>query len=86
MSDEIKMTYAVVDKSRKEFIRTYQLYPLITTEDVDEQTTNDATYSMAEYEVENTPLVKNAVALGYSIMVIWNDKNGELIESYKYTF
>lgn len=39
---------------------------------------------MVEYEVENTPLVKNAVALGYSIIVVWKDKNGELIVSYKY--
>lgn len=86
MSDEIKMTSAVVDKDSKEFIRTYQFYPDVSSEDVDELTTNDATYSMVEYEIENTPLVKNAVALGYSIMVVWNDKDGELIVSYKYDF
>lgn len=86
MSDEVKMTAAVVDRENKEFIRTYQFYPDITAEDVDLLTTNDATYSMVEYEVENTPLVKNAVALGYSIVVVWNDKYGELIVSYKYNF
>lgn len=58
MSDEIKMTSAIVDKENKEFIRTYQFYPDITAEDVELLTTNDATYSMVEYEVENTPLVK----------------------------
>lgn len=86
MSDEVKMTSAIVDRENKEFIRTYQFYPNISAEDVDELTTNDATYSMVEYEVENTPLVKNAVALGYAIVVVWNDKNGELIGSYKYVF
>lgn len=86
MSDEVKMTSAVVDRENKEFIRTYQFYPNVTAEDVDLLTTNDATYSMVEYEVENTPLVKNAVSLGYSIVVVWNDKNGELIVSYKYNF
>lgn len=86
MSDEIKMTSAVVDKNQKEFIRTYQFYPEIAYEDVDELTSNDATYSMVEYEVENTPLVKNAVALGYSIVVVWNDKDGELIVEYKFDF
>lgn len=86
MSDEIKMISAVVDKNQKDFIRTYQFYPNISSEDVDELTTNDATFSMVEYEVENTPLVKNAVALGYSIVVVWNDKDGELIVSYKYDF
>lgn len=86
MSDEIKMTSAVADRVNKEFIRTYQFYPDITAEDMDLLTTKDATYSMVEYEVENTPLVKNAVALGYSIVVVWNDKNGDLIISYKYDF
>lgn len=88
ISDEIKMTSAVADKTRKEFIRTYQFYPEVYAEDedVDELITNDATYAMVEYEVENTPLVKNAVALGYAIVVVWNDKNGELIVSYKYDF
>lgn len=86
MSDEIKMTSAVADRTRKEFVRTYQFYPEISAEDVEELTTNDATYAMVEYEVENTPLVKNAVALGYSIVVVWNDKNGKLIVSYIYDF
>lgn len=86
MSDEIKMTSAVADKLRKEFIRTYQFYPEVSVEEVDLLTTNDATYSMVEYEVENTPLVKNAVALGYTIVVMWNDKNGEFIVSYNYEF
>lgn len=86
MSDEVKMTSAVADKENKEFVRTYQFYPEISTEDVDLLTTNEATYSMVEYEVENTPLVKNAVALGYSIVVVWTDKNGEFIISYKYDF
>lgn len=86
MSDEVMMVSAVVDKEHKEFIRTYKFYPEISTEDVDLLTTNDATYSMVEYEVENTPLVKNAVALGYSLVVVWTDKNGEFIISYKYNF
>lgn len=86
MSDEIKMTSAFADMTRKEFVRTYQFYPEISAEDIEQLTTNDATYSMVEYEVENTPLVKNAVSLGYSIVVVWNDKNGRLIQSYNYKF
>lgn len=84
MSDEVKMTSAIVDKEKKEFIRTYQFYPDVSAEDVDFLTTNDATYSMVEYEVENTPLVKSAVELGYSLVVVWNDSKGELIVSYEY--
>lgn len=86
MSDEIRMISAIVDKNRKEFIRTYKFYPEVSAEDVDELTTNDATYSMVEYEVKNIPLVKNAVALGYSIVVVWNDMNGKTIVLYKYSF
>ena len=78
------MPSAIENKDTKEFIRTYQFYPEIASEDVEELTSNVVTYSMLKYEVENTPLVKNVVALGYSILVVWNDKNGELIVSYKY--
>lgn len=86
MSDEVKMTSAVADSRNKEFVRTYQFFPSVSAEDVDGLTTGDATYSMVEYEAANTPLVKNAIALGYSVVVVWNDKNGKLITSYKYDF
>lgn len=86
MSDEIKMTSAVADRSNREFVRTYQFYPSVSAEDVEGLTTGDATYSMVEYEAANTPLVKNAIALGYSVVVVWNDKNGKLITSYTYDF
>lgn len=36
--------------------------------------------------IKNTPLVKNAVALSHAIVVVWNDKNGALIISYKYDY
>lgn len=86
MSDGVKMISVVVDKTRKEFIRTYQLSQGVSAEELAELTTDDTTYSMVEYEVKNSPFVKNAVAFGYSIVVVWKDNFGEVLASYTYNF
>jgi len=86
MSDEILMISAKADKEKKEFIRTYKIIIDAEPDEITDFTSRDNTYSKVAYEAENTPLVKNAIELGYALVVVWTDINGKEIISHNFNF
>lgn len=80
MSDDILMVSAYTNN--KNFVRDYRFLSHVSKEDIEYFTSKETTKNMVDYEVENTPLVKTAVELGYAIVVNWYDKSGKLISTH----
>lgn len=86
MDTYLLMISCNADKDKKEFTRVYRFMPGADKAYMDVYTSAEGSSAMVNGEAESVIMVKNAIELGYTIVVVWKDKNNRVINSHRFKF